>query len=140
MPARLRPALALVVMFAGILAAALVAEESTARVAPRDPGEVKEFDPTDGSSIFGLRLPEKPYDGPLARCPVCSKPLASHLDPNFVCRTPGRKVKSANVRDAACPVCGNRFSGPVPEPDSKDDMDRDFCRHSRGTLVRATNV
>jgi tetratricopeptide (TPR) repeat protein len=131
MPARLRAACPLVF---------ILAARAVAAVAPADPGEVKEFDPSDGSSIFGLRRPAGEYRGPLAACSVCGAPLKDHLDPGFVCRAPGQRVESVDTRRALCPVCANGFEAPVPESDPGGSLDRDFCRHHRGTLARATNV
>lgn len=105
--------------------------------------EVTEF--RRGEDIFRMRFkedeldPDK-YKGPLALCQVCGRPLVDHLDPNFVCRDPRHRMASLQRRPCACPVCGHRFSGPLPETGSKGGIDRDFCRHPIGVYIGSSDV
>ena len=129
------------ILCGGGLAAAflLAAEVAHAEVVNPKPGTIDPRRFTDGSELFRISLPDK-YEGPLAICPVCGKPLKDHDNPNFVCQDPNRKTLTLNERQAVCPVCGNKFNALVPEKDLRGGIDHDFCWHPLGILSNVSNV
>lgn len=77
------------------------------------------------------------------QCPRCQR----HHQPDWVCcctvcggthpkSLKCRRETTAARRDAKCPVCEHRFTGPLPfGRNSRGGVDRDFCRHSLGQGV-----
>jgi hypothetical protein len=117
------------------LAAVLPVAAAAAGVAPPAPGLIKaeDVDPETfrSENLWRMSFPEKFEDEP-ARCKVCGRPLKDHLDPNFVCQDPMKRTVKLDERPAACPVCDNEFTAPVPEKDPSGEVDHDFCRHPEG--------
>jgi hypothetical protein len=111
-----------------------------AGIAQPEPNVISPEDFREGADIFRIRLRDKPHKGPLAKCPVCRKPLKDHLDPSFVCKSPDLDTVSPTERTATCPVCAHSFKAYVPDAESRGGMDMDFCRHPQGTGALASEV
>ena len=79
-----------------------------------------------------------------ALCPVCHKPYADHL--NDVCQPLDeegrpRRIQQIKTVPVTCPICQSRFDGPLQgNLNSRNGMDRDFCRHSIGQAVVHASV
>jgi len=117
-----------------------VADDAAAGLARPEPGTIAPDQFRKGEDIFKIRLPNKPHAGPLARCPVCGKPLKDHVDPNFVCRSPDLDAAAPDARKVTCPVCAHTFRAFVPDAESRGRMDMDFCRHPKGTGALASEI
>ncbi|MHC4198967.1 MAG: DUF2225 domain-containing protein [Planctomycetota bacterium] len=130
----------LLVVASTLAALGTVSVNGQARAGIRPPGKdaPTEWDGT-GEGFFRRRPLDKPYTGALAKCPICNNPYKDHLDGN-VCRDPTRPGASLDKLKARCPVCSREFEAAVPEPGRTGEMDRDFCRHPRGTVALATEL
>lgn len=111
-----------------------------AGIAPPEPGVIDKSQFRDGEDIFRIRFPNKPYDGPLATCSVCGKPLKDHLDPDFVCRSPNAPAEPINERQTRCPVCGLEFKALTYEARRTGSIDSDFCRHPKGRRALVLDI
>jgi len=119
----------------------VLAAGARAGVAPPEPGVIDKSQFREGEDIFRIRFPDKPYEGPLATCPVCGKPLKDHTEPGFVCRSPNAPPEPINERRALCPVCGLEFKGLVVEAaGGRGTIDSDFCRHTKGRRTQVAGV
>ncbi|HOX08681.1 MAG TPA: DUF2225 domain-containing protein [Planctomycetota bacterium] len=77
------------------------------------------------------------------QCPKCKR----YHQPGYICCCPTcgachpkdlrcRAERSAPLREAACPVCDKRFTGPLPfRRNAEAGLDHDFCLHSVGQGV-----